>query len=523
MASRAILAGLLLCSAMPLCAEPAGGRDQPVRFEQRIVAIMNAGGTADAIQGRLSRVGADPSLTRDQRLAVDALRTLVRNRGKPKGLSLAEAEAFAARNPGSPASAMLIAEAALTNDQAQRSADTLIAATAQAGSLVQLISPAMVSRLTGELDTLSDKKRTAELAKALLYSGWNRGSASLRSYLAVAAMRDEIAAAKVERARLLLPAVKSPALLHLILIDNRLAPLRADVLQAAGPRLEHAWRDFLTRTRDEWLQRGDVLSATAYAEALKQANQYEALAAAFLARFTRGYNCPSDVVGRSIAANLAESLARTGRWSKAEDVMRRSGGISPPIYAAMLLERGEFGRARSLLDRSLKAADSPKDKRDERALAWLRAAGACTAFRNGDRASHGTYDPALLDVSARLFVLLCMERTAEAKSALIAALDDEDDRADALRWVQPFADPPVQSSFRREMNERIRALQRDPAVVAAATSHGEILDWALTSAVPSAPELSASTASPPWKCGHQSDWEMTPAEPDSIHLPDSQP
>lgn len=522
MPSRLTMAGLLLLSAAPVCAEP-GQRPEPASFEQKVVAIMNAGGTVDAVQSRLNRVGGDLRLTADQKIAIDALRTLVRARGKTKGLSLAEAEAFAARHPASPASAMLVAEAALAHDEPQRSADTLTEAVRRAGSLVQLVSPATVSKLTAELDDLTDKKRTADLAKALLYGGWSRGSASLRSYLAMAAIRDELASGHVEQARRVLPAVTSPASLHLILIDNRLAPLKSDVERLAGPRLERAWREHLTRARDEWLERGDAVSATAYVEALRQANQYEVLSSTFLQRFMRGYNCPSDQVGRSIADDLAESLVRTDRWTKAEDIMRRSGGISPPIYAAMLLERGEFGRAGALFERSLKAADVPKYLKDQKALAWLRAAGDCAAYRARSFSSPASYDLKLLDVSSRLFVLLCLERSADAHAALIAALADEEEREDALRWVQPFADPVVQSKFRREMNVQIRALQRDPAIVAAASRYGAILDWPLTAAVPPPTALATTRAAPPWQCGEQSDWQTARREPESIRLPDSDP
>jgi hypothetical protein len=524
MHSRLILAGVMLLSAVPVCARTEPARlQEPPSFEQRVVAIMNAGGTTDTIQGRLSRVGAELVLTADQRVAIDALRTLVRARGKSKGLPIAEAEAFAERNPASPASAMLIAEAALTNDQPERSADMLIAAAARAGSLVQLVSPATVSKLSDELDALSDRRRTADLAKALLYAGWGRGSASLRSYLALAAIRDEVASGRVDQARRLLPVVKNPASLHLILIDNRLAPLRSDVERIAGPRLERAWQEYLTAARDEWFERGDALSAVAYAEALKQANQYDVLAAAFLARFMRGYNCPSDMVARSVAADLAESLVKIDRWTRAEDVLRRSGGISPPLYAAMLLERGDFGRAGSLFERSLKSADAPESKKDQRAMTWLQAASDCAAFQSGNRTAASGYDPKLLDVSARLFVLLCLDRAADARAALIAALDDDEEREDALRWVQPFNDPLVQSKFREVMNERIRVLQRDPDVVAAVSRYGSILDWPLISTAPAATEMAAGQVPAAWQCGDQADWETTMPQQDSIRLPDSEP
>jgi hypothetical protein len=499
--------------AAPAAAGPAAS------FEQRVVAIMNAGGTTDAMVSRLNSVAADPSVSVDQSIAVDALKLLVRSRSKQGGLSVAEAEQFASRNPTSAASAILVAEAALANDEPQRSADTLIDAAPRAGSLIQLVSPTAVSKLTDQLDAFADRKRTAGLAKALIYARWARGSASLRSYLALAAIRDELAAGRIERARAILTLIKSPATLHEILIDGRLSALRGDVERIGGPRLETAWRDYLVSARDEWLNRGDALSAVSYVEALKQANDYDALASAFLMRFMKGYNCPSDLVARSIGSDLADSLARTGRWTRAEDVMRRSGGISPPIYAAMLLERGDFAQAETLLGRSLKAASVPKTKSDEKALAWLQGADACAAFRGKRGTVSARLDPGLLEVSARMFVLLCLNRMNEARDALIAALANEDERADALRWVQPFKDPASPSKFREEMNEKVRALQHEQVVIDTVARYGTILDWPLTSAVPE--ELAVGTPANSWQCGQQSDWQMAMPKVESVHLPDT--
>ena len=498
MHSRSILAGILLASASPLYAEPAA------TFEDRIVAIMNAGGTPDVMQARLDRAGAAQPLTADQQVAMEALRTLVRGKAKPKGLSLAEAEAFAARNPSSPAAAMLVAEAALANDEPQRSADALIATAGQSGAMVQLISPATVSKVTGRLDDLGDKERTAGLAKALLSANWSRGSAGLRSFLAIAAIRDDIAAGRTEDARRYLPAVRSPRSLQTILVDNRLAPLRDDVLRLAGPQLSDAWRDYLTATRDNWLQRGDAEAAIAYVDALTQAGQHDVLADTFAGRFVRGYNCPSDLVARSIGSDLANSFAKAGRWSRAEDVMRRLGGVSAPVYASMLIERGEFGRALSLLDRSLRSAPEPKEG-DKQALAWLMAARACAAFQAGKGASPFAAD--LLEFQSRMATLVCLDRGDEARAALLAALAGEDDRADALSWVQPFADPPNESPFHKAVAERVRAMQRDPAVVAAVAKVGVILDWTLTASAPKPSDLPAAKPAMAWQCGDRSPFD----------------
>ena len=121
-----------------------------------------------------------------------------------------------------------------------------------------------------------------------------------------------------------------------------------------------------------------------------------------------------------------------------------------------------------------------------------------------------------------MFALLSTDRTAEARDTIVAALDDEQERADALRWVQPFADPPVQSAFRKAMSARIRAIQRDPAVLRVVVRYGTILDWSLTSAVPAAAELPAGPKATSWRCGDDASWQLATV-PGSTRPPDKQP
>ena len=475
------------CAAFLLVlALPAAGVAQPQHqsFEQRVVAALNQGGSPEAVQRRLDNVAATATLTKEQSVAFDAIKTLVQSKARAKGLRLAEAEAFAARHPGTAASAMLIAEAALADDQVQRSADAMIAAARIAGAGIDLISPATVSKLVDKLDSLEDKQRILALAQGLTGAGWTRGTASLRSYLAMEVVRDAMASSRVEEARRALSAIAQPSQFYAILIDNRLAGLRPDVERIAGPRLATHWRTYLTQARDDWLRDGDYLSATAYAAALRQAGYHQTFVNTFFPRFMRGYNCPTDLVSRSLAQDLAESLALLGRWTKSDDVIARAGGVSIGAYAGLLLEKGEFGHAVSYFDRVLKGAKAPKDEEDRKALAWIRAARDCAFYRSRKLLPASSYDPKLLDVGARLRVALCLERFDHARDLLVAALHDEEDRAAALRWVQPYAEPPSSSAFHKEMAERIRTLQRDPAVVETALRYGVILDWPLVAAAP---------------------------------------
>ena len=196
--------------------------------------------------------------------------------------------------------------------------------------------------------------------------------------------------------------------------------------------------------------------------------------------------------------------------------MRRMGGVSAPIYASMLVERGEFGRALSLLDRSLQSAPEPKNDEDRKALAWLKAARSCAAFRAGSGAS--AFEADLLEFQSRMTSLICLDRIEDARAALIAGLASEEDRADALRWVQPFTDPPNQSQFRRQMSEKVRALQRDAAVLAAVSKVGVILDWPLTTSAPKPSDLSAAKPAAAWQCGDRSPLDVgSPQAPIELH------
>jgi hypothetical protein len=469
---------------------PAAGATQPQHqreqqsFEQRVVAALNEGGSSQAVQRRLDAVEAGADLTNDQRISLEAIRTLVQSKARSKGLRLAEAEAFAARNPGNPAGSMLVAEAALIEDQPQRSADALIAAARGAGPGVHLISPSTVSRLVDKLDELEDKPRILALAASLIDAGWSRGTASLRSYLAMEVIRDAMSASRVEDARKALPTVSQPSQLYAILIDKRLEALRTDVEKLAGPRLASYWRSYLGQARDDWLRDGDYISASAYAAALRQAGYHQTFVDTFLPRFMRGYNCPTDYLSRYLAQDLAESLALLGRWTKSDDVIARAGGVSIGTYAGLLLEKGEFGHAVSYFDRVLKSSKSPEDQRDRKALAWIRAARDCAYYQSRKSQPETKYDPKLLDVAARLRVSLCLDRFEEARAFLLSALQDEEERAAALRWMQPYAEPPSVSAFHKEMASRIRALQHEPAVVEAALRYGIILDWPVEAAAP---------------------------------------
>ena len=118
---------------------------------------------------------------------------------------------------------------------------------------------------------------------------------------------------------------------------------------------------------------------------------------------------------------------------------------------------------------------------------------------------------------------MCLDRSDDAQKSLVAALSSEDERIDALRWVQPFKDQPVQSKFREDMNQRIRALQHDPAITEAVSRYGTVLDWPLTASVPQDSDVAIAKAASAWQCGQQSDWQASMPKVESVYLPDSQP
>ncbi len=77
------------------------------------------------------------------------------------------------------------------------------------------------------------------------------------------------------------------------------------------------------------------------------------------------------------------------------------------------------------------------------------------------------------------FGLLCAERMDEAAALMIARLEDEEERWNALRQLQIYAQPPHVLPYRAVVDARIAALRDRPDVANATERVGRILTWSI--------------------------------------------
>ena len=481
-----------ICSALLLASlitAASAAQTAPASFGQRLGEIISIGGTSNSVRDKLVSLSREAT-TLDEQLAIESYQMIVRGLERDKRLHLGEAEQFAAKHPQSRAALLAVGYAALREHKLDRASEAYLAAVSGTPWLVEAIRDHEIDNLVGRLASRSDGDRLLQLGRTFFAAGWTRGSPSTRSYLASIVIQDDLRAGRTDHALGRLRDVTDPELLYALMADKRFAAIRPEIERSSGPRLEKRWLEYLNAYRDDWMTAGTGEAAEAYAFALQQANHHQVLVDQFLPRFVRGYNCWQDPVARRLAGYLVTSLTRLGRETKAQDVLRRAGAFgsswSGPSPGSILLSKGEYDRAAKVFELSLKGAEKLDNEISPETIVLTRARLACANHQRGMVAQLPATD--LLSLSSRLWFALCVDDPSTARSLLLAAFANEDERLEALQWIQPFADPPVVGSFARTMNARVRALQTDPQVLAVAGQFGLVHDWTLESSAP--PEAS---------------------------------
>ncbi|MCY7280937.1 MAG: hypothetical protein LH610_08605 [Sphingomonas bacterium] len=498
MVLRFLIATALFCVGGPV--QAARGDPAPASFEQRIVAVIARPSSPDAMRAALARLSKE-SQSRDEQVTIDGFRTMIDGWQKSEAKGLADAEAFAAANPRSGGAQIALAYAQGRADEAEKAADSLIAGLALDPGLVDAVSSSPVAYMLGKFRIRQDNARTLGLARALFEAGWTRGNAGDRSFLATQLILYDLGKGNGLAARKWLPIVLDPERLYVMLADNRFSSLRSEIEASAGSRLEIRWRDYLILARDSWSESGEADDASAYAGALQKAKLHRTLVDQLLPRFVRGYNCPNDPVARSVAYYLVGSLVELGQFPKAENVLYRSasagGSVDANYLSYLYVVKGRYAAAAAVLGRMLGAMAKAKTPVDPLQVTLLQARLACANHQRGAVADSVAIDG--LALGARLWIARCLDRPAEAKAQLLAALERDGDRLEALAWLQPVAANPAESAFERAMRAASDSLRRDPQIVAAVARHGIIHDWSVTASVPQ--NLAPARSKRPPPCG----------------------
>lgn len=498
-----------LGSAATLAAKP------PATLEQRIVAVIANPAPAQQMRSSLARLR--PMANLEQMVTIDSFQSLIDGYLKSDAKALADAQAFAAAHPRSGGALLSLAFAQLRSEQIEVGADSMVAGIAFDPGLADALSNGNAASLIGQLRFRQDHERLIRLARGLFDAGWTRGTVDDRSFLASQLILADLKRGDQASAMRLLPIVRDPQRLYVMLVDNRFAGLRGAIEQTSGARLDRRWREYLIEARDTWTASGEADDAIAFVTALQRANLHGAVVAQFLPRFTRGYNCPNDPVARSLAPFLVSSLVSLGQLGKAENVLARNAGahgrIDVNILSYHYVSKGRFSEASSMIERMLASLAKSKTPIEDRQTTLLRSRLACANARRGqptgDVATNG------LGVGARLWVARCLDRPAEAKRILLEALDREPDRLDALSWLQPDPAPANQSAFELALRSAKDRLIADPEITAAVARYGVVLDWPSTAGVPA--DLAPARPKRPPPCGTIGDTPSNPDTPEDLY------
>ncbi|HEV2043460.1 MAG TPA: hypothetical protein VGR05_02165, partial [Sphingomicrobium sp.] len=149
------------------------------------------------------------------------------------------------------------------------------------------------------------------------------------------------------------------------------------------------------------------------------------------------------------------------------------------------------------IEHVISAISKSKKPIDEVQMTMLRARLACTNHKRGVAA--GTVATDRMALGARLWVTRCLDRPVESKSLLLAGLEREEDRLEALTWLQPDPDRSQISAFERSQRAAHDLLRRDPDVIDAVARHGIIHAWLVTEKVPT--DLAPARPKRPPVCG----------------------
>jgi hypothetical protein len=389
---------------------------------------------------------------------------------------------------------------ARSDSELTTAADALVAAgEAQPGSIARL-SVRSVDHLLLGLARVGDSDAERRALSSLIASDWlphpdrpPRANAYDVRLVQLLVAHDDLEAARATAAN-----IWQPAALVDMSIDRRFEPLWADLAsvdaQAGADRAVELTRTYMEAnpTRFEYVWRR--LAALRNAGRTEGAVQLGLENRARLSRIFDNERGPhslyqdADAYEWGIRLLTARALADAGQSDAA---------VATADYAELWMWNGDADRAMRMVRRARPGG------LDEGEWASLLALRVCAAAQLKDAATveyelgrlrdtltrdlgvdpedNNTYPT--LDIDPRpealQFGLLCAERMDEAAALMIARLEDEDERWNALRQLQIYARPPYVLPYRAVVDARIAALRDRPDVAAATERVGRILTWSI--------------------------------------------
>ena len=384
------------------------------------------------------------------------------------------------------------------SDKPGPGADYLIRASRLDPDLVLATDSYEVGNLLNRLRHVRDERRERALSTRLIDLGWKGDNFGTRSALVMDVLQWRLGDGDEKGARELVPSLISPSHMYRLLALNSAKPIWENIELWAGARLEKQWAVYLTETRERWTASQDLDAALEYADALTTAEHHQTILAEMLPLMSRPLDKAQDHQIMFLAAKVAGSLARYGRWGDIEAMYERLMAVWPVgstpnalnlsgNRARHLWHAGRNDEALRLIDATIADATRRGGEINGDALLTMHQARTCILHEMGrDAEAVLSKSLALANDSPDNMVAtyLCLERPDEARRVLIEGLKHERTRDSVIAYVQPEADWPMKSQLGAMMAARYLKLRQDPKLRAAVEKHGRILPFAVSAAAP---------------------------------------
>lgn len=287
----------------------------------------------------------------------------------------------------------------------------------------------------------------------------------------------------------LLSQINSPDGMQPLYLDRRYRALWPGIEARAGGNLAGLQASFVREVRREWTEADDFTTATNYARVLARAGAYSAVVALFKPALDASTATDEHEGTPFLVPVVARALANLGRFDEAGALIDKAKASwpkeSPGLglnFDAARLRLAVARRQWSEVDRratdflTTAARLGPEINADP--VMTVKAVRVCALHRLG-RDAESVVDVADVIAArdrlpgAALTVYACTGDRAKARALLIASLDDDDQRAFALNFLQPPGPPEVE-----EMPDELAfaaALRADPAIRSKAEAVGRLL------------------------------------------------
>lgn len=372
----------------------------------------------------------------------------------------------------------------------QRAADLWIAASILSPELARTSEDSVLDTLADRLRVVGDYARADRVLARMGEIGLVAGKANVRSSAALARVRAEVEAGKIEEARRLVSGIVSPTQLLGLYVDRRYEPLWPTIDGWAGKAFVQQERFYLEQLRSEWQAAHEFSAGASYAGGLRRVGAYQAVIDIFLDRLSPG-KLTAETEGMDVLAiSVAGALVAVGRGEEAVPMLSRLKTLTSEKdgIQSLNLTNGIITTQLSL---------DKWDQAAETARAWLARAKAIGPEVNGDAILHiarlracaltaaGRANEAAPEISEillargaqpRIALLLyaCQNDLPGARKLILDHLEGEKTRSWALTALQPETERGT-TSFQKKMDAFGRLLRNDAEVRAAAAKVGRIL------------------------------------------------